>query len=129
MLAGVDSPTYNHGRFFVAPFPMATYDLGPVKLNAIYVPRYQQNRFAVFGLYFSIRVGAHRSALTRGLDSAHQQNRKAVARWPFSFPLMRASAHNPRLFFPVVARQRTQPMPFLSGCVRERTETFAHEGG
>ena len=54
VLAGVDRPTYNHGRFFVAPFPMATYDLGPVKLNAIYVPRYQQNRFAVFGLYFSI---------------------------------------------------------------------------
>lgn len=53
-LAGIDSPTYNHGRFFVAPLPMATYDLGAVKLNAIYVPRYQQNRFAVFGLYFSI---------------------------------------------------------------------------
>jgi hypothetical protein len=33
---------------------MATYDLGVVKLNAIYVPRYQQNRFAAFGLYFSI---------------------------------------------------------------------------
>ena len=53
-LAGIDSPTYNHGRFFVAPLPMATYDLGVVKLNAIYVPRYQQNRFAALGLYFSI---------------------------------------------------------------------------
>ena len=53
-LVGVDSPTYNHGRFFIAPFPMATYGLGAVKLNAIYVPRYQDNRFAVFGLYFSI---------------------------------------------------------------------------
>jgi hypothetical protein len=27
----------------IAPFPMATYDLGAVKLNAIYVPRYQYN--------------------------------------------------------------------------------------
>ena len=53
-LMGVDSPTYNHGRFFIAPLPMATYDLGAVKLNAIYVPRYQFNHFAVFGLYFSI---------------------------------------------------------------------------
>jgi len=53
-LMGIDSPTYNHGSFFIAPLPMATYDLGAVKLNAIYVPRYQYNRFAVFGLYFSI---------------------------------------------------------------------------
>jgi len=54
-LAGVHSPTYNHGRSFIAPLPIVTYDLGPVKLNAIYVPRYgDYNRFAVFGLYFSI---------------------------------------------------------------------------
>ena len=58
-LAGIDSPTYNHGRFFVAPLPTATYDLGAVKLNAIYVPRYQQNRFAVFGLYFSIPLSSN----------------------------------------------------------------------
>jgi hypothetical protein len=53
-LVGVDSPSYNHGRFFIAPLPMATYDLGAVKLNAIYAPRFEGNRFAVFGLYFSI---------------------------------------------------------------------------
>jgi len=54
-LVGVHSPTYNHGRFFIAPLPIATYDLGSVKLNAIYVPRYgDYNQFAVFGLYFSM---------------------------------------------------------------------------
>ncbi len=54
-LAGVSSPTYNRGRFFVTLLPIVTYDLGPVKLNALYVPRYRDyNRFAVFGLYFSI---------------------------------------------------------------------------
>lgn len=54
-LVGVYSPTYNHGRFFVAPLPIVTYDFGAVKVNATYVPRYgEYNRFAVFGFYFSI---------------------------------------------------------------------------
>lgn len=54
-LVGVDSQTYNRGRFFIAPLPIVTLDLGNVKLNAIYVPRYgDYNRFAVFGLYLSI---------------------------------------------------------------------------
>ena len=57
-LVGVQSPTYNHGRFFIAPLPILTYDLGAVKLNAIYVPRYgEYNQFAVFGFYFSIPMG------------------------------------------------------------------------
>lgn len=57
-LVGVDSPTYNLGRSFIAPLPIVTYDLGTVKLNAIYVPRYgDYNQFAVFGLYFSIPFG------------------------------------------------------------------------
>lgn len=57
-LVGVYSPTYNHGRFFIAPLPTATYDLGAVKLNAIYIPRAQKkNNFAVFGFYFSIPFG------------------------------------------------------------------------
>ncbi|MEK7816126.1 MAG: hypothetical protein AAB294_04815 [Pseudomonadota bacterium] len=57
-LVGVYSPTYNHGRFFIAPHPIATYDLGAVKLNAIYIPRTQKkNNFAVFGFYFSIPFG------------------------------------------------------------------------
>lgn len=54
-LVGVHSDTYNRGRFFVAPLPIVTYDLGPVKLNAIYVPRYRDyNQLAVFGFYFSL---------------------------------------------------------------------------
>ena len=58
VLMGVYSQTYNHGRFFIAPLPTATYDLGAVKLNAIYVPRFgEYNQFAVFGLYFSMPLG------------------------------------------------------------------------
>lgn len=57
-LLAIQSPTYNNGRGFVAPVPRATYDFGPVKANLVYVPRYQNyNRFAVFGLYFSIPMG------------------------------------------------------------------------
>jgi hypothetical protein len=54
----IQSRTYNRGRAFVAPIPLLTYDLGPVKLNAIYVPQVRPyNEFAVFGLYFSIPLG------------------------------------------------------------------------
>lgn len=57
-LVGMHSPTYNHGRFFIAPLPILTYDFGPVKLNAVYVPRYgDYNPFAVFGFYFSVPLG------------------------------------------------------------------------
>jgi hypothetical protein len=54
-LSAVHSPTYNNGELFVAPIPILTYDFGPAKMNAIYVPRYgDYNRFAVFGFYFSV---------------------------------------------------------------------------
>jgi hypothetical protein len=54
-LVGLQSKTYNHGDFFIAPLPILTLDLGVVRLNAIYVPRYgEYNQFAVFGLYFSV---------------------------------------------------------------------------
>jgi hypothetical protein len=57
-LLAIHSPTYNNGRAFVAPIPRVTYDFGPVKLNAVYVPRYQElNRFAVFGFYFTVPMG------------------------------------------------------------------------
>jgi hypothetical protein len=56
-LLGVQSQTYNHGHAFIAPIPILTYDLGAVKLNAIYIPRYgDYNQFAVFGLYFSLPI-------------------------------------------------------------------------
>jgi hypothetical protein len=50
-----DSRTYNHGRAFVAPIPLLSYDLGSLRLNAVYAPRVRDiNEFAVFGLYASI---------------------------------------------------------------------------
>ena len=60
-LLAVHSETYNDGRFFVAPIPILTYDLGSVKLNAIYVPSYgAYNEFAVFGFYFSLPLPSGR---------------------------------------------------------------------
>ncbi|HLX79217.1 MAG TPA: hypothetical protein VKS43_01405 [Burkholderiales bacterium] len=56
-LAVIQSRTYNDGRTFVAPIPMLTYDLGIVKLNAVYAPKFQQNQFAVFGFYLSVPLG------------------------------------------------------------------------
>ena len=54
-LLAVQSETYNNGNAFIAPIPLLTYDFGPVKVNAIYVPKYgDYNQFAVFGVYFSI---------------------------------------------------------------------------
>jgi hypothetical protein len=60
LLLAVQSRTYNFGGLFVAPIPLLTYDLGAVKLNAVYVPRYgDYNRFAVFGFYLSVPIGRH----------------------------------------------------------------------
>ena len=50
-----DSRTYNHGRPFIAPIPIVSYDLGPARLNAVYAPRVTDlNDFAVFGFYLSV---------------------------------------------------------------------------
>lgn len=58
-LLAIHSPTYNHGRGFVAPIPRLTYDFGPVKLNAVYIPRFREiNQFAVFGFYFTVPMSA-----------------------------------------------------------------------
>lgn len=54
-LMGVQSATYNEGRFFVTPLPILTFDAGPVKLNATYIPSVKDyNKYAVFGFYFSL---------------------------------------------------------------------------
>jgi hypothetical protein len=54
-LMGVQSDTYYEGRFFVAPLPILTFDFGPVKLNATYIPSIKDyNKYAVFGFYFSL---------------------------------------------------------------------------
>jgi hypothetical protein len=53
----LQSQTYNNGDTFVAPIPRLTYDLGRVRLNMIYIPKYEQlNRFSVFALYFTIPI-------------------------------------------------------------------------
>jgi len=54
-LVGIQSETYNHGRFFVAPLPILTFDFGYLKLNTMYVPAYgDYNKYAVYGFYFSL---------------------------------------------------------------------------
>ena len=63
------SQTYNRGNVFITPIPLLTYDLGgsyklgapynlgALKLNAVYLPRVQQNDFAVFAVYLSLPLG------------------------------------------------------------------------
>lgn len=53
----IQSKTYNNGHAFVAPLPLLTVDLGIVKLNAMYAPKYRKNEFAVFGFFFSLPFG------------------------------------------------------------------------
>ena len=57
-LAAMDSRTYNHGVVFIGMIPLLTYDLGPVKLNAVYFPKVANyNRIDAFGFYVSIPFG------------------------------------------------------------------------
>lgn len=57
-LLAMQSATYNHTRSFLAPVPRISYDFGPVRANAIYVPRFgSYSRYATFGLYFTIPIG------------------------------------------------------------------------
>lgn len=57
-LVSVYSPTYNEGRIAFAVLPVVTYDFGRFKVNAMYAPRISgYNKFAVFGLYFSLPFG------------------------------------------------------------------------
>ena len=54
-LMAVESKTYNKGRTFVAPIPRLTYNFGTIKLNAIYVPKFQKyNVFSVFAVFLSV---------------------------------------------------------------------------
>jgi hypothetical protein len=57
-LAVVHSQTYNEGVTFLAMIPLITYDMGRVKLNAIYLPKLgHYNEVAAFGFYISIPFG------------------------------------------------------------------------
>ena len=57
-LALVHSETYNKGVGFVAMIPLVTWDLGPIKLNATYLPKFgDYNKVDAFGFYISIPFG------------------------------------------------------------------------
>jgi hypothetical protein len=57
-LLAVQSPTYNKGDAFIAPIPRLTYDFGPVKVNAIYIPKIDPvNLYAVFAIYLTVPLG------------------------------------------------------------------------
>jgi hypothetical protein len=56
-LLAIQSETYNKGRAFVAPIPLLTYDFGPVKLNATYIPKVAEyNLFSVYAVYVTIPI-------------------------------------------------------------------------
>ncbi len=60
-LALVDSKTYNRGAAFVGMIPLVTYDLGRIKLNAVYFPKVANyNQVDAFGFYFTIPFAAWR---------------------------------------------------------------------
>ncbi len=60
-LALVDSKTYNRGAAFLGMIPLVTYDLGRIKLNAVYFPKVANyNQVDAFGFYFTIPFAAWR---------------------------------------------------------------------
>jgi len=62
-LALVNSHTYNDGAALVGMIPLVTYDLGPIKINAAYFPRFRRyNEVNAFGLYINIPLGRGRPA-------------------------------------------------------------------
>jgi hypothetical protein len=53
-LAFVHSDTYNRGKAFVAPFPVAAYEWRHVTLNATYIPKVSRvNEIATFGFWLT----------------------------------------------------------------------------
>ena len=57
-LALINSRTYNGGAAFVGMIPLITYDMGRIKLNVVYFPKFAQyNEVEAYGLYFSIPFG------------------------------------------------------------------------
>ena len=60
-VAVVNSPTYNRGTTFVGMIPLITYDLGRIKLNAVYFPKIANyNEVEIFGFYLSFPFSAWR---------------------------------------------------------------------
>jgi hypothetical protein len=57
-VAALNSDTYNRGVTFFGMIPLITYDLGPVKLNAVYFPKVgHYNEVDAFGFYLSLPIG------------------------------------------------------------------------
>lgn len=57
-LALFDSNTYNRGRTFFAPLPLAAYELGPVTLNFVYLPKFRDvNPVAALGFWVTFWPG------------------------------------------------------------------------
>lgn len=57
-LAAVHSETYNQGVTFLAMIPLLTLDLGRIKLNAVYFPKFgHYNQVEAFGFYIGIPFG------------------------------------------------------------------------
>jgi hypothetical protein len=57
-LAAMHSRTYNGGVGFVGMIPLITYDIGRIKLNAVYFPKFgDYNQVDAFGFYISIPLG------------------------------------------------------------------------
>ena len=54
-LAVMKSRTYNDGEAFICAAPLITYDIGHIKLNAVYFPKFEPyNEVNTFGFYISI---------------------------------------------------------------------------
>jgi len=60
-VAVANSRTYNRGATFVGMIPLVTYDLGLIKVNAVYFPRIANyNDVDAFGFYVSLPFSAWR---------------------------------------------------------------------
>jgi hypothetical protein len=57
-LTAFNSQTYVDAIAVVGMIPLITYDMGSIKLNAAYVPKFQRyNKVNAFGFYISIPLG------------------------------------------------------------------------
>lgn len=57
-VALISSHSYNRGVAVIGMFPLITYDMGRVKLNAVYFPKFgQYSKVDAYGVYISIPFG------------------------------------------------------------------------
>ena len=54
-LAFLSSKTYNGGKSFIAPLPVAAYELGSVTLNMVFLPKvHEVNDINTFGFWLTV---------------------------------------------------------------------------